>query len=159
MYEFYFWGGKNNSFIFETDLGIVYEVKFKPSDYLFSNLMLSSNFIYEFVIDVAINPTSKNPPLDIKVSVTVANIFQDFFFKNNSNVAIYICDVSDNKQDLRRRKFDSWFYTHQGEEFIKIDKSLVDNNHKIHPISLIIHRNNPKFTEIISAFKELGHKK
>ena len=32
-YDFEFKGGKNNSYVFETNYDITYEVKFKPSSY------------------------------------------------------------------------------------------------------------------------------
>ena len=81
LYDFTFIGGNNNSYIFETKNGIVYEIKFKPSPYLLSENKNYSNLIYEFVIDVAINLTHKNPPLDSIVSNTVAAIFKEFFVK------------------------------------------------------------------------------
>ena len=37
QYNFEFRGNVNNSYGFETNLGIVYEVKFKPSSYLLGN--------------------------------------------------------------------------------------------------------------------------
>ena len=36
-YPFFFDGGENNVYAFETDLGISYEVKFRPSSYLLGN--------------------------------------------------------------------------------------------------------------------------
>lgn len=49
-YHFLDVGGKNNSYIFQTDNEIIYEVKFKKSDYLL--LPVTSNLkdlIFEFV--------------------------------------------------------------------------------------------------------------
>jgi hypothetical protein len=55
QYKYEFIGGLNNSFIFETVNKIVYEIKFKPSDYI--NLFDAevSKYIFEFIIKVAIN--------------------------------------------------------------------------------------------------------
>jgi hypothetical protein len=35
LYKFYFEGGQNNSYFFETKEEIIYEIIFKPSPYLF----------------------------------------------------------------------------------------------------------------------------
>ncbi len=156
LYDFTFIGGNNNSYIFETKNGIVYEIKFKPSPYLLSENKNYSNLIYEFVIDVAINLTHKTPPLDSTVSNTVAEIFKEFFVKNTYNICIYICDSADGKQEIRRRKFDDWFYKYQTESFFKLDEVLVDSNKNRFPISLVILRKNPYFKEIILAFADIS---
>ena len=109
-YEFEFRGNINNSYGFETDLGIVYEVKFRPTNYLLGDETTPyANYIFEFIIEIAFNPLGKNPPLDLLVSGTIADIIKDFYFKKDQSICIYICDSSDGKQELRRRKFDDWF--------------------------------------------------
>jgi hypothetical protein len=155
-YEFSFIGGVNNSYVFETKNGIVYEVRFKPSPYLLNENANYSNLIYEFVIDVAINLTDKNPPLDSNVSDTIAVIFREFFIKNSYNICIYICDSSDGRQDIRRRKFDDWFYKYQKESFVKLDEILLDSKQNRYPISLVVLKKNPYFKEIVVAFAAIS---
>ncbi|MGV3461705.1 MAG: DUF6169 family protein [Flavobacterium sp.] len=154
-YPFLFIGGVNNSYTFETDNAIAYEIKFKPSPYLFSGNEFSE-LIFEFVIDIAINESGKNPPLDYLVSETIAEIFKEFFNNYSKNVCIYICDSSNNRQDIRRKKFDQWFYKYQNDSFIKVDEILVDSNKNRYPISMIILKRNPYIKQIISAFIELS---
>jgi hypothetical protein len=156
FYQYSFIGGNNNSYVFETSIGIVYEIKFKPSPYLLAETEEISKLIFEFVIEVAINETGKNPPLDNAVSNTIAAIFKEFFDHNSYNICIYICDSSDNKQDIRRKKFDQWFYKYQNESFIKVDEILVDSQQNRYPISMIILKKNPYIKEIISAFIKLS---
>lgn len=36
-YQFIFDGGTDNSYFFETNSGIIYQIKFKPTPYLFGN--------------------------------------------------------------------------------------------------------------------------
>jgi hypothetical protein len=155
QYSYEFLGGINNSYTFVTKIGIIYEIKFKPTDYI--NMFDSdvSKFMYEFVIKVAVNDTGKNPPLDVNVSETIAQIFKEFLLKHDNNIAIYICDSSDGKQELRRRKFNEWFDKYQTDGFAKIDEKLRDSSNNLYPISLIIQRNNPKRIEIIDAFLKL----
>jgi hypothetical protein len=156
LYDFVFIGGANNTYVFETNSGIVYEIKFKPSPYLLDQNKNYSNLIYEFVIDIAINPTDKNPPLDASVGNTIAIVFNEFFSKNSYNICVYICDSSDGRQDIRRRKFDDWFYKYQKESFIKLDEILVDSNENRFPISLVVLRGNPYFKEIVTAFADIS---
>lgn len=153
-YQYSFIGGENNSYVFETSNRILYEIKFKPSPYLFAGEF--SKLIYEFVIVVLVNETGKNPPLDQQVSDTIAEIFREFFNNYSKNVCIYICDSSDNRQDIRRKKFDQWFYKYQNDSFLKIDEILVDSNKNRYPISMIILKRNPYIKQIISAFIELS---
>ena len=155
-YNYVFLGGINNSYVFETSKGIVYEIKFKPSSYLFSENEVFSKLIYEFVIEVAINDTGKSPSFDAQVSETIALIFKEFFIKNSYNVCLYICDSSDGKEDIRRKKFNDWYYKYENGMFIKLDEALIDSNKKIFPISLIIYNKNPYAKEIASAFIQLA---
>jgi hypothetical protein len=47
-YNFIFVGGKENSYVFETEIGVIYEVKFKPSKYIFE-----SGFSYGYISAVS----------------------------------------------------------------------------------------------------------
>jgi len=155
-YEYDFIRVQNNLYFFETFNSIIYQIKFKPTPYLFDTIKIDKNSIFEFVIEVYENNTGKKPAFDINVGKTVSLIFKDFYSYNYKNICIYICDSSDNKQDIRKRKFDEWFFKYQTEEFIKIDKVINDKNNVLFPISLIIHKENPKFIEIAVAFRDLG---
>lgn len=156
-YEFDFQGNLNNSYGFETVLGIVYEVKFRPTNYLLGDETTPfANYIFEFIIEVAYNPLGKNPPLDKLVSGTIAEIIKDFYFKKDQSICIYICDSSDGRQELRRRKFDDWFYANSQYGLIKIDEQIKDSKGNFYPISLIIQQNNPYFIEIIDGFRQIA---
>ncbi|MEY3417525.1 MAG: hypothetical protein RL060_1637, partial [Bacteroidota bacterium] len=74
-YSYFFVGGLNNSYFFETVNDIIYEIKFKPSSYLFDNhINLDiADLVFEFVIGIAEKPANLKPPLDKKISVTVAH--------------------------------------------------------------------------------------
>ena len=97
----------------------------------------------------------KNPPLDKLISKTISEIIKDFYYKKDGSVCIYICDSSDGRQELRRRKFDDWFYS---EEYglIKIDEKIRDSKGNVYPISLIIQIGNPYFIEIIDGFRKIA---
>ena len=118
----------DNIYYFETELGSVYEVLFKPSPYLLGNEKSEfANYIYEFIISIEENDEKKIPKTDKKIGATAAAIFKDFYLKKGCSVTIYICDSSDGKQLIRKRKFDQWFNEFRTFEFTKIDEVLLDN--------------------------------
>ena len=52
-YDFLFVGGDDNSYIFLTDFSVVYEIKFKNSNYLLNiDIEEVNNLTFEFVIDI-----------------------------------------------------------------------------------------------------------
>jgi hypothetical protein len=54
-YQFDFYGGIENNYVFNTDLGLTYVVKFRPSPYVYgSEDVAYSKYIYEFIIGVLI---------------------------------------------------------------------------------------------------------
>ena len=156
QYKYDFIGGLNNVYVFETSKKIIYEIKFKPSDYinLFNDEV--SKYIFEFIIKVAINETGKNPPLDINVSETIAAIFQEFILKHNNNIALYICDSSDGRQELRQKKFDEWYDKYNDATFAKMNEVLFDSNGNRFLITMILQQKNPRRVEIIEAFLKLA---
>ncbi len=157
IYQFYFEGGKHNSYYFETNFGIIYEIKFKGTPYLLKDFPNEiSKYIFELAILVEYNPTSKMPPEDKRVGATVVAIFKNFYEKYGNTLTIYICDSSDGKEFIRKRKFDQWFSLFNNETFVKVDEMITDNNKKMFPISLIISKLNPNRKEIINSFIEIA---
>lgn len=156
LYDFNFIGGVNNSYVFETNRGIIYEIKFKPSSYIKIFDKNVSEYIFEFVIEVAINDTGKNPPFDVKVSRTIAGIFKEFLLKYDNNIALYICDSSDGKQELRKRKFDEWYNKYQDNTFAKMNEKLKDSKGNYYLITMILQRKNPRRAQIVEAFLKLA---
>lgn len=155
-YKFIFGGGTSNSYFFETNEGIIYEVTFKPTPYLFGKEKTKlGDYIFEFSILIGFNPNKKLPAVDSKIGLTSALIFNDFYSKKGNAITIYICDSSDNKQAIRKRKFDIWFSKYNDIRFFKIDKTIIDNHKKRFPISIIMTDTNPYRNEIIDSFAKL----
>ena len=113
------------------------------------------HLIFEFSILVESNPHDKLPATDSRIGVTSAEIFKDFYSKNGNNITIYICDSADNKQAIRKRKFDIWFTKYNGTDFFKIDKTLIDAQGNRFPISLILKDTNPQRHLILDLFTKL----
>lgn len=110
--------------------------------------------IFEFVIELIYNPLDRNPSLDKLMSDTIAAIMIDFYYSKNESVCIYICESSDGKQSLRKRKFDDWFNSQTYPGIVKFDECIVDSEGIIYPLSAILRKDNPYFVEIIIAFAQ-----
>ena len=156
-YPFYFVGGQNNGYVFVTDSAISYEIKFKSSDYLFENRLDFPVSAYEFVIEIALNPTNKKAVTDSKMPFTIASIFMDFFQKNKEQVFVYICDSSDAKQEARRRKFNQWVELFKGGKFIKVDTKITESQEITYYNSIIIRADNPRISVIVGAFIDIAN--
>jgi Family of unknown function (DUF6169) len=154
QYDFIFTGGKSNSYLFDTDYGITYEVKFKSFDYLFDN-DLFKYITYEFVIEIfSKSNDTEPPPSDERIPSTIAAIFYDFLDKQTETVVVYVCDSSDGRQMARHRKFSGWFSYFDRGSYIKVDFVLAENDERI-PVSLLLHRKNPYKGLIIEEFERI----
>lgn len=155
-YNFLNLGGKNNIYRFETNSKIIYEIKFKPTPYLFGDDKNElSEYIFEFIIEVAFNPNLKLSPNDLLIGATIAKILKDFYILKDNTASIYICDSSDGKQLSRERKFNQWFDYFNDSNFIKFNESLFDNNQNLFPIAIIMKKDNPYALKIIGAFLDI----
>jgi hypothetical protein len=149
-------GGEDNIYSFQTKNEIVYEVLLRPTPYLFGSDSMYASFVYELIIRVARNnSTKKRPPFDSLVAPTIAEVFTDFYENSPLTIAIYICDSSDNRQQIRQIKFNRWFEYFDKEDFTKIDDSIRDSGGAIYPVSLIVKYNNPHKKAILWAFLEM----
>jgi hypothetical protein len=153
-YKFPFIGGQNNTYIFETDFEITYEIKFVPSGYIWEPATpFFKDNTFEFII--AVLEKNKNPPLDKKIPDTIAFIFKDFF-TDKRNLVVYICDSSDNKQAIRFRKFNTWFHQFKGMNFMKLDLPIPEAKGTTIYTSLIMRLDNPNKGTIMVEFDKLA---
>lgn len=155
-YDFEFAGGVSHSYIFKTINEVVFEIKFKPSDYIFGYSEVISNNAFE--LGIVILEGKIGAGKDDKIPSTIAEIVFDFFSKKSDDVIIYICDSSDSRQLARKRKFDSWVEYFKGSDYFKVDAEIIDiEKNKIYS-SLILKSDNPNFREIIKYFGSLSSK-
>lgn len=157
--EFYshrFLGGPNHVYSFITVSGVVYEVRFKPTGYIFGEVDFAP-CVFEFSLLLVHKP--KGPvkiASDLRIPNTVIRIFLYFFEQHSRNVCIYICDSSDLKQNVRKRKFDRWFDDYNNGDFTKLNEKLVAADGTEFPVSLIMRVDHPQRKEIADAFFELA---
>jgi hypothetical protein len=152
-YDFSFGGGENNSYFFETINNIFYQVKFKPTTYLFGEESIFAPLTYELVIEL-IDDTIKLP-LDKLIPYTIASIFEDFFNKNAYNIVVYLYESSDSRQDARKRKFDSWFGYFKQRKYDRFEVMLSDLEGQLYFTTMIIRRDNPNRKQIATNFIEV----
>jgi hypothetical protein len=156
-YDYSFIGGINNSYYFKTVNQIFYEVKFKPTPYLFDSSFVFANDVFEMVIEVVDNETGRKLPLDKLIPFTIATVFKDFYRRCDRRITFYICESSDLRQEARRRKFDAWYYHFKEVDYMKVDAPIYDaNDNMIYHNALIIKRANPYFLEIVDEFNKVS---
>ena len=154
-YNFEFIGGVNNSYLIVTSSDVIYEIKFKPSNYLLEIDDFQNELVFEFVIEVLYKPENVALTLDKLIGLTINIIFKEFYATYGDTVTIYICDSSDGKQFVRKRKFDHWFEDFNDNSFIKFDDIVLDADQNEYPVSFILKKNNPKFSEILHVLTSI----
>ena len=154
-YDFEFAGGAFNSYFFQTQHDIIYEITFKPSGYIFEENEPFQDKTFEFSIIPIENKNNINPPLDKRIPNTIASVFLDFF-QHHDRIVVYLCETSDKRASARFRKFNQWFDWYKGTSFLKIDMQMgQDTNGEVYFTSLILRLENPDAIEIVSAFRKM----
>ncbi len=77
--------------------------------------------------------------------------FSSFFFTEIENVAVFVCDMIDERQYARKRKFDFWFNKYNDGSIIKKDNIIKIEGVEIFN-SLLLSKANINFIEIVSAY-------
>lgn len=122
---------------------------------MFSDYPLIADNIYSFNIDV-VEGNWDYTSTDEKIGVTIVEIFR-LFFESVKNVAVYVCDSTDDRHLARKRKFDWWFWKYSDGSILKEDGIAVIEDVEILN-SLLIHKSNPNLTEIILAYKTINER-
>lgn len=152
-YEFVFEGDTDNLYAFATANKLVYEVRFKPSGYLFESDQPFVDSIFEMVLLPVKDDIGKEKRLDKRIPDTVAAIARHFLARKK-NVFLYVCEDKDGKGTARDRKFDHWYKLYDSVNYFKFNFIIADGE-KQYFNSVIGTADNPYRTEIISACFEL----
>jgi len=155
-YEFAFLGGIDNTYIFPTRHNLTYEVRFKPSGYIFGNENLFADLVFELVVLPIKSDAEKEKPLDSRLPATIAAIVRDFFIQKEK-VLLYICENRDGKGAIRDRKFRRWFDFYNMQDHFKVDLEIGNAQEKYFT-SLIGKLDNPHKAELVVAYFELIEK-
>ncbi len=152
-YNFRFAGGDENSYVFDTNYGVKYEIKFRPTFYIFEEELMLKELTFELIIDVA-NKIEVTPPLDSFTGLTISAIINHFYQRSSLITTIFICDDADKREAARHRRFGRWFTAYNKDKFTKFDFEWTDQSTNKIYISVIITNTNP-FAETIKERFEL----
>lgn len=155
MYEFSATDEPSTRYLFKTGTGVLYEVLFKATPYLFDNLPVVNEFVYELIIGKLEGPTEK-VAYDSVISATIAAICTNFFGRQQKRVILFICDSSDGRQVIRARKFRDWFDRFNDSSFIKLDAKIQETADRYIFLSLIFSLKNPYLHDIVSGFEQIA---
>lgn len=153
-YEFECVGGTAISYVFETTNEIIYQVKFKPTPYLFPEQPDLGKDVFELVIDVIYSQTGKISS-DASLPATIAAICENFV-SSRERILLYICETSDSRHLARVRKFDAWFRAFSNYHFIKLDANFPDVNKVTYYTSLMFRWDHPQRSLIMDEFNVLA---
>ena len=143
-YNFIQEGEWNYSFI--TKHGIVYHAYFID----FSNYHPAFDNVYTFNIE----PENEEPhPIDNQIAYTITEILKRFFTLNE-HAMIMVCDNMDGKEEKRELLFSRWFIRYNDGSIIKYDASTSDEDYILY-VSIYLRKDNPKSSELVSAFYDL----
>lgn len=136
-------------YIFITKAGITYSCLFVLADEEFGDYPEVASIIYFFYLNaIKGNPGLQGP--DEAIGATVAIIVENFMLQNDTAV-IYFCDPMDNRELLRKRKFDHWFLKFSTARITRFDSKLqAGNSYILH--TLLTPKNHPLMERIVSIF-------
>jgi hypothetical protein len=143
------------SYEFVTHQGLKYAVYFLDYGFMFSEYPGIANNIYSFNIEVIAGDETVAAG-DERIGITVVEVFR-LFFEKIRNVAVYVCDSMDDRQQARKRKFDLWFWKYSDGSILKEDGIAIVEEVEILN-ALLIHKQNPRLLEIILAYKEINER-
>jgi Family of unknown function (DUF6169) len=142
---------EGNTYKFNTDNGIFYNITFSDGSFYFTNLP-SHIPVYEISIKVMSLGNHFSPPRDSRAELTIIDVIRTFL-TNHTNSLLYTCDNTDNKHHVRSRKFNMWFNLFQNSQLEKYDAAFAVADIEILS-SLIIHSQNPHKERLIKIFDE-----
>jgi hypothetical protein len=146
--------GQWEEYIFFTNFEVEYTLQFKSSPYVFGEDKPYASLLYEFSV-LAQFSGPHSYVRDDKIAATVVAIFIDFYNGKGENISFYICDSSDSRQHVRKRKFDGWFGEYNKGAFFKLDGEIKDEEGIRYPVAIIIRSNNPFKDQLAVDFVNL----
>lgn len=145
---------KNNYYKFTTTADATYACYFVSSPEYFEDYKEIANKVFSFNLEILDKKKYTPTTIDERISRTVIKIIKDFL-ESIENAVIYVCDSSDGKELLRKRKFDQWFKKYDDGSVIKIAGHVSLPGIDIYN-AILIHKDNPRKNIFIEAFSSLN---
>lgn len=133
----------DNLLVFTIEYGLTYAVDFDDDNNpYFSAYWLNLRNVY-----------GQASPSDKKIAQTLICIIEEFF-RQNSDVLLYICSSADGYQAQRARLFLRWFNGAEQQKFYVSRTVEVKGEGKIEYVALIAQRSRPDIEDILARFDE-----
>lgn len=88
---------------------------------------------------------------DVKIGQTVSSIVHAFF-RNPSNILVYVCDTGDKHQAARDRKFRTWFKRYASLDDLVFVSEVITVEEDSYFASMILSRRISDFNDIQTTF-------
>lgn len=139
---------------FSTSTGCIYHCYFYDFATSFSDYPELAPKVFGFNLELKFKPEEITQlPLDKRIAATVTTIVKSFLHEKE-NVALYICDNSDNRENARFHKFTNWFKQYNDGSIVQLRGVIRAGNTNILN-ALLIHKNNPLLNDFIEAYEIL----
>jgi len=144
---------KNDYFEFTTANGTVYLCYFISYSEYFKEYKEIAGNIFSFNVDI-VHGRITGLSSDERIGRTIIEIVKNFL-SSLENAVVYVCDTSDGREMLRKRKFDHWFRKYDDGTIIKVNGHIAIPNFNIYN-AILIHKENQKKNLFIEAFNDLN---
>ena len=145
-----------NTYNFTTKNSILYRVAFIVDETFSTIAGKEIPNVFQLVVEKA---SDEIEPYDAKVSKTIENIIERFFYKIENSL-IYICSDDNEKAIQRHKIFDRWYKKSEFKKVVvKIDNIInikIDklNIQKLYT-SFIFHKDNPNYNKLIEIYNQI----
>ncbi|GAB4010816.1 hypothetical protein GCM10028808_22750 [Spirosoma migulaei] len=140
-----------DGFIFETDFGITYAIRFTDdSDYISESSFVGTIFSFS-ITPIAGQVKQKDPRVEQTVIKSVLLTFEAL----PNAVINYVCSLDDDQEVARSRLFHRWYLKAGTNSFIKLDRT--DPESRIFT-SVVFSTNHPAEEEIRRRFVQIFDK-
>lgn len=144
---------KDYFYQFSTATGDSYACYFLSYKDYFRHYPLIADHVFSFNIDL-IRKSGIKAEKDARLPITIVKILRDFL-SEWQNAVVYICDSSDERHILRKRKFNAWFKQNDDGSIIKIDAELNIEGMEIFN-TILVHKDNILKNIFIEAFLDFN---
>lgn len=144
---------KNCYFEFTTANGTVYLCYFISYSEYFKDYKEIAGNIFSFNVEI-IHGRKSGISSDERVGRTIIEIVKDFL-SGLENAVVYVCDASDGRELLHKRKFDQWFRKYDDGTIIKINGHIAVPDFNIYN-AILIHKENKRKNLFIEAFNDMN---
>lgn len=144
---------RDNYFEFTSANGTVYLCYFLSYSEYFKDYKEIAGNIFSFNVDV-VHGRKTGISSDERIGRTIIEIVKNFL-SGLENAVVYVCDTSDGRELLRKRKFDQWFRKYDDGTIIKVNGHIAVPNFNIYN-AILIHKENQNKNRFIEAFNDLN---